>query len=119
MDDRSRHLACCSRFTSARIAGARSIRDGDLARHVLVPAAAEVVAMEREGAGPVRHDSYAGGLAGFDVRVQVQLGDLEAVHTIERSELENGGNTLLQRDLARAVLEALGGDLDHLLPSGI
>src|SRR5205814_3256031 len=66
----------CARFPPSRF-------DDDLAGHLFVAAAAEDVAVEFEGAGLHRHDPHARDLAGLDVLVDLEIGDLEAVLAIE------------------------------------
>src|SRR5207302_8647990 len=81
----------CARTSPSRL-------DDDLSCHLLVPAAAEDVAVEGEGPRLVRHDAQPGDLARLDALVDLQIGDLEAVLAIERGQLEYDWFSQLQLD---------------------
>src|SRR5579862_1218813 len=86
----------------------------DLAAHVLVALAAKYVAGEIEGARPVRHQPHLHGLARHDLDVDLEVRRVEAHCNVFGGEFEHHGHVLLQRDLARRVLEFLRHDTDYL-----
>src|SRR5204862_1795048 len=103
---------------SGRMAYAVLVDDDDLSGHVLVPAATEHVASKLEPARAVRDDADARHLAGLQVGADIELGYFEAVVPIQRGDFQEDRDALLERDLARVVLEPLRRHVHDLFRPG-
>src|SRR2546426_4464584 len=90
--------------------------DGDRSAHRLVPGATKNVAKEGERTYLVGHKAHSGGLAGNDVRPNVEVGRIEAHEDIGRREFQNNRDAPLQAEFVGRVGESPGQYLDDLLP---
>src|SRR5260370_39225546 len=92
--------------------------DHDLTDHLLVPIAAEHVAMERKGTQLVWSYLDPCGSARLDGGLDPQIGRVEAMCTVERGQLESHGFALLELDDSRREFEFLGRDSDDRFSLG-
>src|SRR5438128_4632695 len=102
------------RRAARRRFASRSWLHHDGAAHVFVSAAAEDAAVEGEAAWAIRNEADPRHAAGFDLLVDLEVGQGEAVLAIERGDLEHHRNADSQLDHGGRELELLRRDLDDL-----
>jgi len=84
-----------------------------------VARAAKYVAQEYESPGLVGHQPDVSRHPGYHVRANTEVGEIESMWDIERSDLEHDRNAFLEANLMRRVLEALHGHGDHSLAATV
>jgi hypothetical protein len=76
-----------------------SFHNSDCPSHAFVPGSAEIVAMKSEGPCFVGDKSEHARFAGRDIGADLQVGAIEAMHPVERRELQHNGHALLDDDI--------------------